>query len=147
MFNWGELKCWGTSESALTRGRMVNFKERSPLGIYRWWFIGTFSLTCPLMLLISVLLSKRIKRKEAEAAASRATQELPHVVRVSTVGGLARGLSHETNQPLMAILSNAEAVQHMLTVECPDLNNEYRGGNQPICNKFAHAYTFSILRR
>jgi hypothetical protein len=99
------------------------------------------------VLLVSMLVRNRIKRKEAKAAASRPRQELPHVVRVCTAGGLAQGLSHEINQSLMAILSNAEAVDHILTVKRSDLDSDYRNGNQPICIKFAHAYIFNISQK
>ena len=122
MFNWRELKRWGIAESALPPGSIVRFKELSHWERNRWWIIGTLSFICILMLLISTLVSNLIRRRDAEKVASRARQELSHVVRVSTVGGLAQGLSHEINQPLMAILSNAEAVQQMLNAERPDLN-------------------------
>jgi C4-dicarboxylate-specific signal transduction histidine kinase len=37
------------------------------------------------------------------------------------VGGLAQGLSHEINQPLMAIQTNAEAARNLMEAERPDL--------------------------
>jgi PAS domain S-box-containing protein len=54
------------------------------------------------------------ERKDAEAEARRAYQELAHVSRVSTLGELAGSLAHELNQPLAAILSNAQAAQRFL---------------------------------
>jgi PAS domain S-box-containing protein len=51
------------------------------------------------------------ERKEAEAAARQSQHELAHLSRVSTLGELAGSLAHELNQPLGAILSNAEAAQ------------------------------------
>jgi PAS domain S-box-containing protein len=53
-------------------------------------------------------------RKEAEAAAQRSQQELAHLSRVSTLGELAGSLAHELNQPLGAILSNAEAAEALI---------------------------------
>jgi two-component system sensor kinase FixL len=47
------------------------------------------------------------KRTESELLEQRA--ELAHVARVSTMGELAASLAHELNQPLTAILSNAQA--------------------------------------
>ncbi|HEY7412750.1 MAG TPA: MASE1 domain-containing protein [Vicinamibacteria bacterium] len=44
---------------------------------------------------------------EAEARVSR--EELAHFLRVSTVGELTTSLAHELNQPLAAILANAQA--------------------------------------
>jgi PAS domain S-box-containing protein len=54
------------------------------------------------------------ERRNAEADAHRARQELAHMSRVSTLGQLAGSLAHELNQPLSAILSNAQAAQHLL---------------------------------
>jgi two-component system, LuxR family, sensor kinase FixL len=46
---------------------------------------------------------------------------LAHVTRVSTMGQLASALAHELNQPLGAILRNAEAAEIFLQKEQPDL--------------------------
>ncbi|PWU19349.1 MAG: hypothetical protein C5B50_06770 [Verrucomicrobia bacterium] len=54
------------------------------------------------------------ERKQAETEAQRARQELAHLNRVSTLGELAGSLAHELNQPLTAILSNAQAAQHVM---------------------------------
>ena len=49
------------------------------------------------------------KRTELELQEQRA--ELAHGARVSIMGELAASLAHELNQPLTAILSNAQAVE------------------------------------
>jgi len=59
------------------------------------------------------------KRGELEVVQQRA--ELAHIARVSTMGELAASLAHELNQPLTAILSNAQAAQRFLAVKPPDL--------------------------
>jgi two-component system sensor kinase FixL len=59
------------------------------------------------------------KRGELEAMQQRA--ELAHIARLSTMGELAASLAHELNQPLTAILSNAQAAQRFLAVTPPDL--------------------------
>jgi two-component system sensor kinase FixL len=46
--------------------------------------------------------------------------ELTHLTRVSALGGLAGSLAHELNQPLTAILSNAQATQRFLDAEVVD---------------------------
>lgn len=60
-------------------------------------------------------------RKNAELEASRNRAELAHVVRVATMGELATSLAHELNQPLTAILSNAQAGRRLLVSDEPDL--------------------------
>lgn len=44
----------------------------------------------------------------------RNAQELAHLARVSSLGEMAGSLAHELNQPLTAILSNVQAVQHFI---------------------------------
>lgn len=61
-------------------------------------------------------------RKRAEAEAQRQRAELAHVARVSTMGELAASVAHELNQPLGAILSNAEAAELFLNQNPPALN-------------------------
>jgi len=55
------------------------------------------------------------ERKQAESEAQLARQELTHMGRVSTLGLLTGSLAHELNQPLTAILSNAQAAQRYLS--------------------------------
>jgi signal transduction histidine kinase/ligand-binding sensor domain-containing protein len=52
------------------------------------------------------------RRSEEQATALRA--QLEHVSRVALAGELAASLAHEVNQPLTAIVANAEAGHHML---------------------------------
>ena len=52
----------------------------------------------------------------------RHREELAHVTRVSTVGALTTSVAHELNQPLGAILSNAEAAEMFLTANPPALD-------------------------
>jgi PAS domain S-box-containing protein len=59
------------------------------------------------------------KRTELEVVQQRA--ELAHIARVSTMGELAASLAHELNQPLTAILSNAQAAQRFLAANPADI--------------------------
>jgi two-component system, LuxR family, sensor kinase FixL len=60
-------------------------------------------------------------RKKAELETRQQRQELAHLTRVSMLGELSGALAHELNQPLTAILSNAQAAQRMLAREPVDL--------------------------
>ncbi len=53
-------------------------------------------------------------QKMAEEDAHKQRQELSHVSRVATVGEITAALSHQLNQPLAAILSNAQAGKRFL---------------------------------
>ena len=55
------------------------------------------------------------KRKLAEFEAQRREAEFAHLARVAVVGELSGSIAHELNQPLTAILSNAQAAQRFLS--------------------------------
>lgn len=59
------------------------------------------------------------KAIEAEAAVQR--QEVTHLMRVSVLGELSGAIAHEINQPLTAILSNAQTALYLLEKDSPDL--------------------------
>ena len=61
------------------------------------------------------------ERKQAESELQHNRQELAHVTRISTMGELAASLAHELNQPLTAILSNAQAAQRFMAANPADL--------------------------
>jgi PAS domain S-box-containing protein len=54
------------------------------------------------------------RRRRAEEAARRQREELAHALRVTTLGELAASLAHEINQPLAAVLTNAQTARRML---------------------------------
>ncbi|BDU16450.1 ATP-binding protein [Lysobacter auxotrophicus] len=60
------------------------------------------------------------RRKDAELSLRR--DEVAHLSRVTMLGELSGSLAHELNQPLAAILSNAQAAQRMLLRNPEDLS-------------------------
>ncbi|MEW6440093.1 MAG: ATP-binding protein [bacterium] len=58
----------------------------------------------------------------AQAEAMQRREEFAHMARVATLGELTASLAHEINQPLTAILSNAQAAQRFLTLAAPDIS-------------------------
>jgi len=60
-------------------------------------------------------------RKQQERETLRLRQDIAHVGRVSVMGQLASALAHEINQPLGAILRNAEAASLFMQDPSPDL--------------------------
>jgi PAS domain S-box-containing protein len=61
------------------------------------------------------------ERLEAETEARQRREELAHLTRVATMGELTASLAHEINQPLSAIMSNAQAAQRYLNAPTPDM--------------------------
>ncbi len=60
-------------------------------------------------------------RKTAELQAEKDRSALTHMSRISTMGQLSVSIAHQINQPLAAILGNAEAARKMLGRESPDI--------------------------
>jgi PAS domain S-box-containing protein len=62
-----------------------------------------------------------IRADQAEQALRNAQAELAHVTRVTALGELTASIAHEVNQPLAAVVANAEACLRWLDRETPDL--------------------------
>jgi PAS domain S-box-containing protein len=62
------------------------------------------------------------ERRHAEEALRSAQAELARVARLTTMGELVASIAHETNQPLGAIVTNAEAGLRWLNRQIPDLD-------------------------
>jgi PAS domain S-box-containing protein len=62
-----------------------------------------------------------IRADHAEQALRNAQAELARVTRVTTLGELTASIAHEVNQPLAAVVANAEASLRWLDRETPDL--------------------------
>ena len=61
------------------------------------------------------------ERKRIEDELRLAQSELAHVARVMTMGELTASIAHEINQPLAAIVNNANACVRLLASQPPDL--------------------------
>ena len=59
-------------------------------------------------------------RRRAETELQRQLHEHAHLSTMATVGETAGALAHELNQPLAAMLSNAQALRHLLAGDRPD---------------------------
>jgi PAS domain S-box-containing protein len=60
--------------------------------------------------------------KRAEEALRQAQAELAHVTRVTTMGELTASIAHEVNQPLAAVIANANASLRWLAAATPNLD-------------------------
>jgi PAS domain S-box-containing protein len=63
-----------------------------------------------------------IRADHAERELRKAQAELAHVTRVTTLGELTASIAHEVNQPLTAVVSNADACLRWLDRATPDLD-------------------------
>jgi len=120
-YDWRQLQRWNISESRLPPQSRVLFREQTAWERYSW----QISLVALALLLqaafIAILLRERQRRHLAEVKAQQRMSELARVTRFSTAGELSALIAHEINQPLGAILSNAEAAQIILKSPNPDI--------------------------
>ena len=63
------------------------------------------------------------QRKHAEQRAAQAHAELAHVTRVTMLGEMTASIAHEVNQPLAAIVADANASLNWLAAAHPDLES------------------------
>jgi signal transduction histidine kinase len=108
---------------AVVRGRrdegMVEYASRR-LGEERWFELRVQRLARPAGG-AAIMHLDITARKQAEVEAQRHLREMAHMNRVEAMGQLAASLAHELNQPLTAILSNAQAASQFLAGASPDL--------------------------
>jgi C4-dicarboxylate-specific signal transduction histidine kinase len=71
--------------------------------------------------LIAALLREHRRRRLAEVQSRQRMAELARVMRFSTAGEMAASIAHELNQPLGAILTNAETLDVILKSPTPDI--------------------------
>jgi signal transduction histidine kinase len=121
MFDWRELRRWGISEARLPPGSIVQFRQSSAWVRYRWQIIAITIALLAQGAIIGWLLFERFRRRRAELESRKRFLEVVHLNRSAAAGALSASVAHELNQPLGAILSNAEAAEMLLETDPPDL--------------------------
>jgi signal transduction histidine kinase len=92
------------------------FAGRAPHEIAQETQLFLFAVAVPLLLLaVALEQGARLQRDTLEQG-----RQLTHLSRVATLGELSGGIAHELNQPLTAILSNAQAAQRFLADKTRD---------------------------
>lgn len=112
--DWRQVRRWGIDESAIPRDAVVHFRPPALLEAHRNEAIGAAALLVLQTGLIAWLLVEHRRRRLAEAAEQTRRLELAHASRLAVAGELTGSIAHEINQPLGAILSNADAAELIL---------------------------------
>lgn len=119
--DWRALQRWNIKSSRLPEDVVVRYRPQTLWGQHRILILLVGAgLLLQAMTIVALLLQRR-QQRTAEAEIERQRTELAHVTRVSTMGQLASALTHELNQPLGAILRNAEAAELYLQSDPPNL--------------------------
>jgi PAS domain S-box-containing protein len=71
---------------------------------------------------VSADVTAEVRAAQIEEALRKVQAELAHVTRITTLGELTASIAHEVNQPLTAVVTNAEAGLHWLDRGTPDLD-------------------------
>jgi signal transduction histidine kinase len=120
-YDWRQLQRWNISESRLPAGSEILFREPTAWERYSWQIALIIAVIILQAGLISALLNAHRWRRLAEVQSRQRMAELAHVNRFSTAGELTASIAHEINQPLGAILTNAETAEAILNSPSPDI--------------------------
>ena len=121
MVDWQAMERWNIKSSQLPANCVVRYKPRS-VWENHWELVVLVGIGfLAQAVTIAALLVQRSRQRKAEAEILKQRTELAHVARVSMMGQLATALTHELNQPLGAILRNAEAAEIYLQSDQPNL--------------------------
>jgi signal transduction histidine kinase len=121
IFDWRQLVRWRVNEARLPEGNEVLFRQPSFWEQYRGLALGGAGIIAVQATLITGLILERRRRSRAESEARRSLAEVAHMNRRAGIAALSASIAHELNQPLGAILSNAEAAELLLDRQPLDL--------------------------
>jgi signal transduction histidine kinase len=131
VFDARQLLRWGVTDGQLPAGADVRFQEPGIWDRYRGYILAAAFVLLAQGLAIGGLLLERRARRRTALALSRAEdarrqtearmrlqlRELAHVNLLASLGQTTAAVAHELNQPLAAVLSNAQALRRLLARE------------------------------
>jgi PAS domain S-box-containing protein len=85
-------------------------------------------------------------RRQAEDALRTAQSELARGSRLTMMGGFAASIAHEVNQPLMAIVTNAETCLRWLEIDPADLDEARQAARRIVSNGHRAAAILRSIR-
>ena len=119
--DWRQIRRFGLDANLLPPDAVTLFREGSAWERYRVQILIALVVVLAQSATIAALVFQGRRRRGAEAAAAAGRLELAHLSRVAQIGELSGALAHELNQPLAAILANAEAGERLMAQTPPDL--------------------------
>jgi signal transduction histidine kinase len=103
------LQRWSLDAKHLPDGCDIRFADLPYWREHLWQSGAILAVIVAQAFLIGALLVQNRRRRVAEEAAQRHRNEVAHASRLAIAGELTASIAHEINQPLGAILSNADA--------------------------------------
>ena len=123
--DWRQIRRWGIDEKTIPGDAIVRFKTPTLLEEYPTETVVAAAVFLLQAGLIAGLLLERRRRRWMELAVQQQRFELAHAARLAVAGELTGAIAHEINQPLGAILSNADAADLLLASDT-DRRDELR---------------------
>jgi signal transduction histidine kinase len=121
IFDWRQMQRWGVSEGDLPPGSEIRNRVLTIWEAYPSEIAAIAVMVFLQSSLIGTLLYERRRRRRAEVEGRQRMAELAHMNRQATAGQLSASIAHELNQPLGAILNNAEAAALIIDSPSPNL--------------------------
>jgi len=126
--DWRQLRHWGIDETLLPENCEVRFKEITAWDRYHWQILAALTvILAQAALIVTFMLNRRRlqqaqiavcdeldRRRQAETMAIRLRTRLARFSRERSLGAMATAISHEINQPLIAIQNYAQAAKRRI---------------------------------
>jgi len=112
--DWRQVQRWGIAEAAIPDDAVVHFREPTLWQAHRQELLIAAAVFLLQAGLIGLLVFERRRRLAAERATSQQRADYAHASRLAIAGEMTASIAHEINQPLGAILSNAETAELLL---------------------------------
>lgn len=113
-FDWRQLQRWNVDERALPAESSIRFRPATMWEQYSAQLMTMLAALVVQAAMIAWLLFERRGRNFAEMQSQVRLQQVIHLDRVAAVGAMSASIAHELNQPLGAIMANAETAELLL---------------------------------
>jgi C4-dicarboxylate-specific signal transduction histidine kinase len=121
VLNWGELKRFGLDDTLAPPEAVFLDYAQTAWERYKTTIFVVSGILLAQGATIAALVVQGRRRQVAQREAAEQRLEVARLSRVSQLGALSGAITHELNQPLTAILANAEAGLRLLKQTPPDL--------------------------
>jgi signal transduction histidine kinase len=112
--DWRQIRRWRIDSGAVPSDAVILFRDPTFFESYRFQVLLVSSVVALQAGLIALLLVERRRLRDAQAVEHELRLELAHASRLAVAGELMGSIAHEINQPLGAILANADAADLIL---------------------------------
>lgn len=121
VIDWRQVERFGIDRDLIPSGTEIRFYTPSLWEQFRPQILLAAAIILAQSATIAALIVQNARRRRSEAELSRQRIEMAHLARLAQLSELSGALAHELNQPLTAILANAEAGVRLITRDEPDL--------------------------